>query len=215
MTLKQLSENVRTRLAGATPGQGSNYKLVAIQKVLVQVINQALKTEYFSVSLPGGDTVPEGLVLATYEDVPVVAYKDVAKAVLPAMPVKLPKGMGVQHIGKTDDAHTSFIPIPTGISQMITEEPLIDDLLGQIGYELKGMDVIFDRDITDASVVTPAVSLVTIQLVVMDITNYGEFDPLPLAPDMEADIVQKAFEYLSQQQLSDKTTDPAAEPVRQ
>ena len=54
-----------------------------------------MKFEYLSVTLPSEETIPEGLVLASYDNVPVERYKGVSRARLPAMPISLRRGMGI------------------------------------------------------------------------------------------------------------------------
>lgn len=100
ITKKYLSEQVLQLLSGGDPSVGKKYETRMVYSFLQQAVNRKLKTEYLSVTLPGDETVPEGLVLACYDRIPVTAYKGVlSRAKLPAMPVSLRRGMGVFFVG--------------------------------------------------------------------------------------------------------------------
>jgi len=82
-----------------------------VQAFIQQAINRKLKTEYLSVTLPSDETIPEGLVIACYNDIPVVRYKNVlSKASLPAMPISLRKNMGVYFVGPATAGNSTPIP---------------------------------------------------------------------------------------------------------
>jgi len=109
-----LAEQVLRLLKSGDPSVASRVHPEEIKAALAQVINATLKTEFISLTLPSGETIPEGAMLATYDAIPVVTYKDVSKSVLPVMPIKLFRNMGVFHVGKTDDTLSGFIPIQPG-----------------------------------------------------------------------------------------------------
>lgn len=99
VTKYYLMEQVQIMLAGGAPSAGKKYEPGVVWAFLQQVINKKLKFEYLSVTLPGGETIPEGLVLANYDNVTVERYKGVSRAQLPAMPVSLRRGMGIWFVG--------------------------------------------------------------------------------------------------------------------
>lgn len=203
-TLYKLTEQVRSILAGGDPDQGDPIDMQEAKAVVVQILNSLLKTEHFQVNLGSGEMTPNGLVLASYDGVAVSSYKNVAKCTLPAIPVHLPLNMGVFHISKTDDIHNPFIPIQNGLTPMLAAEPLISDLLGQVGYEVFGKDVVFNRDITADS---PAITSVFIRLVVVDPANYSDYDIVPIPPEMEIEVIKQAVGLLAGQKDPDKLDD--------
>ncbi len=95
-----LQEQVADLLKGGDPSAGTTVEPEVIVKMLEQLINASLKVDFFSTHMASGETIPDGLVLATYERIPVVKYKkDFSRAQLPAIPISLPRGMGVFFVG--------------------------------------------------------------------------------------------------------------------
>jgi hypothetical protein len=114
--------------------------------------------------------------------------------------------MGVFHVSRLNDISDGFIPLQTGQLALIKGERLISDLLGQVGYEVVGNDVIFNKDLTTENGTT-----IYLRLVVMDISQYDDYDVLPLPADMEATIIQEVFKLFSMQMQGAKLDDPSAE----
>lgn len=175
-----------------------------------QVLNSLLKLDYFKVTLDNGDTTPDGLSVATYDNIPVTTYKNTAKLALPAMPIRLPRNLGVR-IGPSTPAApnnfltSEFIPIPTGHSILLNGQPMISGLLGQIGYEVEGINVIFSTDITQPP---NEIALCWVKLVVMDMSQYSDYDILPIPADMEAQCIQQAIQLFMSQRPPVKVDDP-------
>ena len=96
-TKKTLTEAVMRRLNAGDPSVGSRIHPLEVEAALGQALNTLLRPEYFE-NLQVDGNIPSGYVIATYDDVPVETYKDVSKAVLPAIPANLPKGIGVFQI---------------------------------------------------------------------------------------------------------------------
>lgn len=208
ITKHYLTEQILRLLKGGDPSVGSRIHPSEIKAAIGQVINTLLKTEYFSQTLPSGETIPEGAVLATYDNVPVVTYKNVSKSTLPAMPVKLFRNMGVFHVGETDDVHCGYIPIQPGQFAFIKEQALISAILDQTGYEVSGRDIIYTEDLTAAS---PAITEVMMKLVIMDIGEYSDYEMLPISADMQLTVIQEVFKMFSVEPLPDKVVDSGTE----
>lgn len=117
VTKKYLYETVSALLEGGNPSAGKKFEPRMVQAFIQQAINRKLKTEYLSVTLPSDETIPEGLVLACYDDVPVGRYKGRSRAKLPAMPISLRRNMGVYFVGPAAGGN---IPIPVPDSLIIT-----------------------------------------------------------------------------------------------
>lgn len=210
MTLYILAEQIRKQAVGDKAGLASKLKMDEVRRAACQVANKLLKIEQFS-TMNTGEMIPQGSVIAEYDNLPVVDYKNVAKVVLPVAPVRLPRGMGVWHVSRCDDVHNPFIPSQNGMIPMVQAEPLINEGLGIPIYEVHGLNIVFDRDVLDNSVIDPIVDEVFVRLVVTDISELGEFDPLPFPSDMEADVIRETAALLFGTPPADKITDPTAD----
>jgi len=144
------------------------------------------QTQYYSATLPTGETVPDNLMIAFYEDVAVDSYGDKAKADLPIVPISLPRYMGIYRVVNSEDI--DFIPVPLGQGALLKADKLLNDLLGSVYYEVRKNQIIFSKDITLLDVNT-----VNMYLVVMDISLYSNTDPLPIPANMEEEIIEKVF----------------------
>lgn len=211
-TKYKISEQILRILKGSDNPNASRTEQEEVTELVGQVINKLLKVEHYQ-SMTDGDVAPNGFVIATYTAIVVTQYlTNYATCTLPAMPVKLPKDMGLFHIGSPTDPFTSYIPVPSGIYQMVSEEPLISDVLGQVAYERFGLQVIFTTDITTA---VPAITTVTIRLVVMDVSQLTDYDPLPIPADMEISVITGVLQILGVEPPPDNKVDPVAEQSKQ
>jgi len=208
----KITEQILRILKGSDLPNASKVRQPEVVELVGQVINKLLKVEHYQ-AMSDGDIVPNGYVLATYDNVEVTAYKDdFSQVTLPAVPIRLPKNMGVFHIGSTVDPFTSFIPIPSGLYQMVSEEPLISDVLGQVAYEVFGNKVYFKTNLLEAS---PAIEEVMIRLVVMDVSALSDYDPLPIPADMETSVITGVLQILGVQATPENKVDPVAETQTQ
>ncbi len=208
-----MQEQVRSRLNGGKEKEASWTDPREIMKAIEQVVNGMLRMDAFKMAQSDGKMTPDGLALATYTKIPVTTYMNTARAKMPAMPVRLEMNMGVYAIGPTDMDDTEniltgqFIPIPNGMTVMLKSQPMISDLLGQVGYESRGLDIIFDSDITKPP---NNCTSVWMQLVVLDLAQYSDYDILPIPADMEADCVEAVYQRFSTEAGPDKIDDPIA-----
>lgn len=208
-----IQEQVRMRLNGGKEKAASWADPREVMKVIEQVINGMLKIDMFKTTLPEGETIPEGLALATYLNVPVTTYMNTARCKLPAMPVRLPRNMGVWAIGPMalnstqNILNSQFIPVPMGVGFMLQSQPMISTLLGQIGYEPNGLDITFLSDITAPP---NNITAVWMKLVILDLAQYGIYDILPIPADMEADCVEAVYQRFAPEPAPDKVDDPIA-----
>lgn len=208
ITKYHLTEQVKRLLQSGDPSVGGRIQNGEIKAAIGQVINAMLKAEHFSMMLPTGETIAEGSMLATYDNIPVVTYKDVSKSVLPVMPIKLFRNMGIFHIGKTDDTSSGFIPIQPGQFAFIKPQRLISDLIGQIGYEVNGTEIIYTSDLTAGS---PAISHVMMKLVINDINQFTDYQMLPITADMQYAVIKEVYALFSSEKEPDRIVDSSAE----
>ena len=198
-TRKKIAEQVQRLLAGNST-INTRVHINDIKLLIEQLGNQLLKADHFAVNVPEGDTIPNNCMVFSYDAIPVTTYKTTkSKAVLPAIPISLPRNMGVLHISKVDAIDEAFIPIPTSMFGIIKPQALLGDLSGLIGYEVVGRDVIFTKNLPALGV-----NAVYIRLVGLDLAQLGDYDLLPLSADMEAQLVTQVYNILAQVPPADK-----------
>ena len=212
VTKYYLTEQVREQLAGGDPSAGAKFEPRLVMAYISQAVNKRLKTEYFSVTLPSDETIPESLVLATYDNVAVTTYKDRSRAKLPVMPIALRRNMEIFHVSLTNDLDNPFIPLQNGQFAFVKTQNLINALLGQVGYEYADGYVIFTEDLSARAV---PVTEVLIRLVVSDFDHYSDYDILPLQADMAADIIRDTVAALTAAPPKDGRVDSRTEEIPQ
>lgn len=201
-TKKKIAEQI-LRLVKGNPTASSRVQEGEVKLLVEQVANSLLKAEYFQVNVPQGDTIPPNCMVFTYESVPVSVYKTtLSKATLPAIPINLPKNMGVLHVSKTDDINSPFIPIPTSTYGIIKPQALLGDLSGLIGYEVVGKDLVFTKNLVGLGV-----NAVYIRLVGADLSQLSDYDLLPLSADLEATVVDTVYKMLVTVPQTDRVVD--------
>lgn len=204
VTKYYLMEEVRSLLSGGDPSAGSKFEPRMVMVHIAQAINSKLRVEYFNTTLPADETLPENLVLASYDNIAVEAYKDRSRAKLPAIPIALRRNMGIFHVSLTDDLDNPFIPLQSGQFAFVKTQNLINGLLGQVGYEYADGYVVFTEDLAARAV---PVSAVFMRLVVMDFDKYSDYDLLPLPADMAGDILKEVYNLLMQTPPKDGRVD--------
>lgn len=195
-TKRIISDQVLTRLNEGWPDIAQGTQKEDVWKALEQKINAMFKVSQFNVNLASGGTIPDNLAIATYQNIAVTRTANMrSKATLPAVPVTLPLNAGVHEIRPVMNGNQvntdrvlgmPLVPLQAGQFFLLSADTLLNDLMGQVGYEVEGKYVIFTKDFT-----TMGVSKVDIKLIVFDMSQYGETDVLPLPADMEEQIVNE------------------------
>jgi len=213
-TIYKISEQTMKLIEGGTRSAGSSVTFNEIKLACGNVINQLLKTEYLSINAKMGETIPNGTTLGLYEGIDVVSYNGKSKATLPIKPLKLPRNMGIWAIYPQYDVNVDvydldkeFIPLQMGQGSLLKSQPLINDLMGQVGYENFGMDVIFTKDLKS---LFPNIKL-AMRLAIMDISMYGDYDPLPILPEQEWQVINEVYKLYATQVVPDKLVDPTVD----
>ncbi len=207
-----MAEQAAALIEGGDLAVGSSIEYSELQVAIGQAINAAIKAEYFSVNLKMGEVIPNGSILGFYENIEVQSSNAKSQATLPIKPLKLPRNMGVWAVYPkyTTDGNyeydKEFIPLQMGQGGLIKSQPLVNDLLGQVGYECFGDRLIFTKDIKS---LFPDVVL-AMRLAVMDISQYGDFDPLPITPEIESDVIMQVVKMYLGQVAPDKIVDSTA-----
>jgi len=200
-TKYSIADQIMLRLRGGRPDAAKSIDIRDIIIAVGQTANALMKAEYFT-TLSSGETIPDGAIIATYDDIPVYAYRSVSRADLPAMPISLPKNMGVWEIISGDGISCVFIPLQAGIWHLVQTDGLISDLGGQIGYEVYGKNVEFKSDLSKKNI-----TKVSMKLIVNDVTTLTEYEPLPIPADQETQIIEILFKQFMGTPPADTDTD--------
>lgn len=189
MTKKLCSDQVLYKLSGGNPDSGFPIDERDIWNSIDQKVNAMFKMQQFSVNLPNGETIPENLAIATYEDVAIVsASSGKSKSTLPVMPISLPKNAGINEIrpvlSMVDSGDkilgSPMVPLLAGQEYLLQADTLLNDLMGQFGYTPNGFTIYYTKDLT-----VFGITKVDMKLVVMDISQYSVTDILPIPADFE------------------------------
>lgn len=192
-----IAEQVMYRLDGGWPDIAAGVQREDLYKAIEQKVNTMIGARQFTMNLPSGETIPDNLMLATYEDIEVVsANSGQSKTILPAIPISLPKNAGINEVRPvlnvvpTGDKILGdpMIPMLQGQDFLLKADTLLNNLLGQFAYIPRGNTIVYNKDLT-----TLGITKVDMQLVVFDISQYSETDPLPIPADYEEQIVNELF----------------------
>lgn len=179
LTKKLISDSVLYKLAGGIPHASFPIHEEDIWNGIDSRVNALFKLKQFDTNLPNGETIPENTMLATYEGIAVTSLGNgKSKATLPIIPISLPKSVGIFLIYDPKNPDNPFIPLQRGQLALLKTDSLLNDLMGQIGYEPNNIQVTFTKDITMFGV-----NEVTMELCVFDISKYGINDMLPIPAD--------------------------------
>jgi hypothetical protein len=204
ITIGRMQEEIMRILDGGTLQAASDVSANEIKIAIGQVANSLLKTDYLSVNAKLGETIANGTVLGLYEGITPTSYKTgKSKATLPVKPLKLPRNMGIFSVFLSDEPDNEFIPLQMGQRNLLQSQPLINDLLGQVGYENFGLELVFTKDLP---LLFPGKTL-SMRLAIMDISEYGDWDVLPLLPEHEFQIKQEVVKMFSGMPIPDKLVD--------
>ncbi len=210
ITIGRIAEECLKILSGGNIQAATNISLNEIKIAIGQVANSLLKTDYITSNLPMGEMIPNGTVLGLYEGIEVVSSNGKSQATLPIKPMKLPRNMGVWAVypkyttAGNYEYDKEFIPLQMGQGGLIKSQPLLSDLLNQVGYECFGDKLFFTKDIKS---LFPDIVL-AMRLAVMDISQYGDWDILPLLPEHEMAIKQEVIKLFSVVGTADMIVDP-------
>lgn len=209
LTIYRLAEQAMNLIEGGDLKAASSISLPEIKIACGQVINTLLKTEYMSINIAMRETIPNGTVLGLYESVPCETSNGKSQCTLPIKPIKLPRNMGIWAVYPRYETNGNyeydkeFIPLQMGQAGLLKSQPMINDLLGQVGYENFGDKLVFTKDIKS---MYPNVVL-AMRLAIMDISQYGDFDILPLNPEYEWQVITEVYKMYSTQPIPDKLVD--------
>lgn len=204
-TIYRISEEILRILSGGKIPVATNVSINEVKIAVGQVANSLLKIDYIQINTRQGEMIPNGAVLGYYPGLVVERWKGKSRVKLPIKPQKLPRDMGVWSVFPSDEPDKEFIPLQMGQWSLLQSQPLLNNLLGQVGRETLGDYVLFTKDIT-----VPGENVtVDMRLVIMDISQYDDFDILPVLPEQEWQIKQEVVKLYGGEPIPDKTVDPS------
>lgn len=184
---KLISDQVLYVLSGGRPDSGFPVDERDIWKAIDQKINAQFKLHQFDNTLPSGETIPENTMIATYDGVAVTATSNGKSfSLLPIIPISLPKSVGIFLVYDINFPDRPFVPLQRGQSFLLKADSLLSNMMGQISYEPKNNQIVYNTDIT-----LLGIKSVTMELCVFDITQYSITDYLPVPSDYEERIVKE------------------------
>lgn len=156
-----------------------------IDVLVEQSINRFLKVQVMSNIKAGNIEIPTCNIIE-------YTLTPTSNAVtLPVFPMTLPMDMGVWKVSLVSNG-IAMIPINSTMSNVYGSTNAVF-LEGQTGYTVKGNKIRFTGTVT---------TNVAVELLVSDFSTTGETDPLPVSPDVEADVVTDVLDRISQGRFS-------------
>ena len=205
-TLYRLAEECMKIINGGQIQSATNVSFNECKIAICQVANNLLKVEHFTINEKMGEKIPNGSVLGLYEGITFSKWVNGrSRSTLPIKPIKLPRNMGVFSVFPPSQPDKEFIPLQMGQSSLIKSQSLLNNLLGQIGYEVFGLDVVYTKDLTQAITDTT----VSMRLAILDFSEYDDYDPLPILPEQEWQIKKEVIQLYSNIPISDYLVDPS------
>ena len=186
-TRKKISEQVQLLYNQFVDKNGFNDEIDArlLDIMIEQSINRFLKIQVMSNIKAGNIEIPTCNIIE-YTLTP--ASNTVT---LPVFPMTLPMDMGVWKVSLVSNG-VAMIPINSTMSNVYgpTNASFLE---GQTGYTVKGNKIKFTTSVTTS---------VAVELLVSDFSTTGETDPLPVSPDVEADVITDVLDRISQGRFS-------------
>lgn len=183
-----------------TDGFKFTYDLLDVGLAPAEVRSAVRKS---GLSLKGVPSLTGGITVSSFNRCgPTYASASLRSAVLlPVQPLSLPYGQGVWRVFDPNTPDDPWIPIPNayyGMTNQVTHTGLANFLDGQNTYTWFGEDrIVFNVP----SNLMP--DKMAVQLAVVTADKVGDFDPLPVPADYEAEIVEQAFAVLVKIKMPD------------
>lgn len=186
-TRRRINEQVQLLYTQFLDKNGFNDEIdVRLIDVLVeQSINRFLKVQVMNNIKSGNIEIP------TCNIIEYTLTPTSNTVTLPVFPMTLAMDMGVWKVSLVSNG-VSMIPINSTMSNVYggTNASYLE---GQTGYTVKGNKIRFTTTVS---------APVAVELLVSDFSTTGETDPLPVSPDIEADVVSDVLDRISQGRFS-------------
>lgn len=187
-TISQLTERVRRILVGGDPSILDRVQDPEIKSAIASAAGSMLKAVSLSVHYTAeGGSIMDSALIATYENIAVQRGNNGhSRAMLPAQPIAgLPERTGVFSVYPSGLPEDEFIPLPPGMFGHLRKGGVYNGI-NAITYTQEARYVDVHSDLIGAGITT-----VDMKLVVVDPAALGDYDPLPIGPDMELDVIKE------------------------
>tara|TARA_R110002050_G_scaffold118847_5_gene236522 strand:- start:655 stop:1320 length:666 start_codon:yes stop_codon:yes gene_type:complete len=215
ITKGKLTDQILRLYTGGNPSDDKEISRADVNLLVGQAINQILKKEYVASGISQGEMFPPHTLVTTYKSTIVAnAGFQHPYALLPVMPISLPRNMGVWRVvpasSEADKVSSSFdqelIPIQTGQLSALNSQEQTQYLEDQVGYWAEGNKIFFNKDVLNSS--THRFGAVFISLLVIDPTVLGEYDYLAIPAEHEDSIIKECLTILGAlPKMVDKVSD--------
>jgi len=184
------------------PDQATRIDIREIIAAIGQEVNTQIKAQYYQADLPTGETIPNGCIMATYENVVVEKWKTISRLKLPAMPINLTRDMGIFEVSKADNPFCVFVPALPGQLAMVESQKLISKLQQFYLYARYGQYLEFNKNLLDEQI-----DKLMVRLLVMDVVSIEDGEVLPIPADMESEVVEVVWRKFMNRGDNDAATD--------
>lgn len=207
MIVKSFVESAMRILKGGNVRSSSNLHENDVKASLARAIAFLVKKEV--VTQMDGSSVPDYLMIGTYENIPVEAIDDgYSYALLPVPTVALGRSKGIMKVAKTG-CYDFIVPLEPGmmsVAKKVNHTALAAILDSEIvAYEPRRDRVVFNRNKDEMG------DSVYMHLVVTDVLQLDDYSQLPIPQDMEGQAMQMVLAEL-QGRPHDDTNDANDRP---
>ena len=196
-TKKKIAAQVIRLLSGGNPTKDSNLNEKYIMEEVGQVAHKLIKGEYYELK-NAFDEPLQHTYIATYTNITVTndTQRQRNYALLPARPMHLPGGLGIQEVSPYTGKPAIDVPM---IPLMPHEISLFRGL--NTGMEIfkdswcwePDRDRVWFTEMNDETLIDKSITAVEMKLAVIDPAQVGETDELPVCPEMEIDIIREVL----------------------
>jgi hypothetical protein len=201
MTKKILAEQIQ-RLYARFIDKENPSDIIETREIILlvgQSLNKVLKLQVAESFKAGMIDVPKCNLIEYTAAVTADTGNSRAYITLPIIPLTLPMDMGIWSIAAATGAMNPYIPIPAQ-DVLVFQGANLSYLEGKIGYYVQGKRVYFTKNITLTA--NGTVTSVVVNLLTMDLSQFGDNDLLSISPEVESTIIADVLETISNGRVS-------------
>lgn len=161
---------------------------------IIKATNEALKVDVVQ-HLKVGEVHVSNAMIALYEDVALADNPDTGRAelTLPATPMSLTHDIGVWKVYSKSDPDNPYIPIPSGFAFAaygVSHNSMAAVLGSLTCYEVSGNILRFNKSVAEIG------NQANVELLIVDIATLSPFSTMPIPPEMEGAVLNRAVQLL-------------------
>ena len=201
MTKKILAEQIQ-RLYARFIDKENPSDIIDTREIILlvgQSLNKVLKLQVAESFKAGMIDVPKCNLIEYTAAVTADSGNNRAYITLPVIPLTLPMDMGIWSIAAATGAMNPYIPIPAQ-DVLVFQGANLSYLEGKVGYYVQGKRVYFTKNITLTA--NGTVTSVVVNLLTMDLSQFGDNDLLSISPEVESTIIADVLETISNGRVS-------------